>query len=210
MISKAPLKSRLTGEERRALIAETACKLFSEKGFRGTTTRELAAAAGVTEPVLYEHFKTKRDLYGAIIEAKALEGMHAVTALTEAYKATDDDHGFFQELARGILAWYGDDPSFIRLLLFSNLEDHELKGLFQERIKGCFDLIVGHIERRIEQGAMQPVDPVVAARGFFGMIAHYAMTGVVFCNPLPDRDTADVIRGMVDIYVKGLCKDKKR
>ena len=43
-------------EERRAALLETACRLFSEGSYRGTTTAEIARAAGVTEPVLYRHF----------------------------------------------------------------------------------------------------------------------------------------------------------
>jgi len=65
------MKTRMRGEERHAAIVRCAIRLFAEKGFRGATTRELAASVGVTEPVLYQHFETKRDLYAAIIEAKA-------------------------------------------------------------------------------------------------------------------------------------------
>lgn len=63
--------ARLSSSARRAAILDEAVKLFSEKGFRGVTTRELAAAVGVTEPVLYQHFETKRDLYRALIEEPA-------------------------------------------------------------------------------------------------------------------------------------------
>src|SRR3954451_21282545 len=98
--------SRMSSEDRRAHILDTACKLFAEKGFRGTTTRELAASVGVTEPVLYEHFKTKRDLYAAIIESKAHEGAEVVAALTEKYALTDDDRGFFTELGDFIVHLY--------------------------------------------------------------------------------------------------------
>ena len=70
-------KPRMSSEERRAAIVHAACRLFAERGFRGTTTRELAAAVGVTEPVLYEHFRTKRDLYSAIIGEKAKAGITA-------------------------------------------------------------------------------------------------------------------------------------
>ena len=62
---------RMSADERRNGILEAAFRLFSERGFRGTTTRALAEAVGVTEPVLYEHFKSKYELYAAIIEAKS-------------------------------------------------------------------------------------------------------------------------------------------
>ena len=88
----------MTSEERRAAIIEAAARIFAEKGFRGTTTRELAAAVGVTEPVLYEHFRTKRDLYSAIIGEKAKEGMAILSALYETIRRAEDDVGFFNAL----------------------------------------------------------------------------------------------------------------
>src|SRR5687768_12871308 len=99
-------KARMPAEERRASIVSAACKLFAEKGFRGTTTRELAAAVGVTEPVLYEHFRTKRELYSAIIESKARQGMESLSALTEQHARLNDDLGFFRELGMAIVDWY--------------------------------------------------------------------------------------------------------
>jgi AcrR family transcriptional regulator len=90
---------RMSSNDRRAVILDTACKLFSEKGYRGTTTRELASAAGVTEPVLYEHFPSKSDLYRAIIENQAQSGIEILTELTERFQDSEDDHAFFYALA---------------------------------------------------------------------------------------------------------------
>jgi AcrR family transcriptional regulator len=59
---------RLPAEERRAALLEIACRLFSEGSYRGTTTADIAHEAGVTEPVLYRHFASKRDLYLACLE----------------------------------------------------------------------------------------------------------------------------------------------
>lgn len=58
--------TKLTGEERRAAIIRAVRKLFSEKGFHGTTTRELAEAAGVSEALLFKHFPTKEALFEAM------------------------------------------------------------------------------------------------------------------------------------------------
>jgi AcrR family transcriptional regulator len=58
----------LPAEERRAALLETACNAFSCGSYRGTTTAEIAREAGVTEPVLYRHFDSKRDLYLACLE----------------------------------------------------------------------------------------------------------------------------------------------
>src|SRR5918997_6050398 len=99
MSVKVPSRPRMSSEERKASIVQAACRLFSEKGFRGVTTRELAAAVGVTEPVLYEHFRTKRDLYSAIIEGKAREGVEVVSSLRDKFAESPDDQAFFVNLA---------------------------------------------------------------------------------------------------------------
>jgi AcrR family transcriptional regulator len=64
------LKSaRLSGPERRAAVVETACRVFAKRSYRGSTTAEIARATGVTEPVLYRHFASKRELYLACLDA---------------------------------------------------------------------------------------------------------------------------------------------
>ena len=60
--------SRLSSEERRQAIVEAVRGVFAEKGFDGTTTRELAKAAGVSEALLYKHFPSKDSLYSAMLE----------------------------------------------------------------------------------------------------------------------------------------------
>jgi AcrR family transcriptional regulator len=57
---------KLSGEQRRTVIIKAARKVFVEKGFHGTTTRELAKAAGVSEALLFKHFPSKEALYAAI------------------------------------------------------------------------------------------------------------------------------------------------
>jgi len=59
---------RMTGDKRREQILQTAVDLFSQRGFKGTTTKEIARAAGVSEAMLIRHFATKDELYGAILD----------------------------------------------------------------------------------------------------------------------------------------------
>ncbi len=55
--------TRLTGPERRQAVVETACRVFAKGSYHGSTTAQIARETGVTEPVLYRHFASKRDLY---------------------------------------------------------------------------------------------------------------------------------------------------
>ena len=67
-MSKPATRKRLPTEERRALIVEAGGRLFGERGYDGTRLDDVAAAAGVTKPILYRHFGSKRDLYLALLE----------------------------------------------------------------------------------------------------------------------------------------------
>jgi AcrR family transcriptional regulator len=62
---------RLSAEARKEAIVEAVQDVFAEKGFDGTTTRELAKAAGVSEALLYKHFPSKESLYAAMLDGCA-------------------------------------------------------------------------------------------------------------------------------------------
>lgn len=61
---------RLPAETRRRQILLAAIRLFAERGFRGTTTKEIASAAGVNEALIFRHYATKEELYNAILDFK--------------------------------------------------------------------------------------------------------------------------------------------
>jgi AcrR family transcriptional regulator len=195
---------RMKGEDRRAAIVDAAVHLFAEKGFRGTTTRELASALGVTEPVIYQHFETKNDLYSAILETKSREGQQRDAELAGLLES-DDDRGFFRLLGNLILERYEDDPDFMRLLLFSALERHELADLFFERhIREFFQMIAGYIERRIEAGAFRAVEPRTAARGFAGMLSYEGLLRLLFGRRAGQLNQAQVVDDLVELFLQGI------
>ena len=61
-------KQRLSAVERRAAVLDSACGAFSAASYRGATTAEIAEAAGISEPILYRHFGSKRDLFLACLD----------------------------------------------------------------------------------------------------------------------------------------------
>ena len=67
-MAKPALRKRLPTAERRATIVEAAGRLFGERGYDATRLDDIAAAAGVTKPILYRHFDTKQTLYLALLE----------------------------------------------------------------------------------------------------------------------------------------------
>jgi AcrR family transcriptional regulator len=196
----------MKGNERRAAILDASVQRFAEKGFRGTTTRELAAALGVSEPVLYQHFPTKKDLYAAIIEEKACEDFGAAEEMAS---FSGSDHEFFFRLATLILDGYEKDPCFIRLLMFSALEGHELSDMFfQKGVRQFYAMVTGFIRRRIEAGAFREVEPLVAARAFIGMISYHGLIKVLFHDQLVQMERGRLVEEMVELFLQGVRSER--
>src|SRR5260370_12976891 len=104
---------RVSAEVRRAQIVAVAADLFSKSGFSGTTTKEIAEHAGVSEAIIFRHFATKRDLYSAIIDSKTRPSSESLQAQLEEAAARKDDAAFFRILANEKLELYSRDPTFM-------------------------------------------------------------------------------------------------
>ena len=130
---------RMTGDARREQILQTAVDLFSQQGFKGTTTKEIARAAGVSEAMVFRHFANKDALYGAILDTKGCQdGVHKFpwegNAEPTAGDRGKDDFAVFYKLAFDALNKHQTDVAFMRLLFYSALEEHELAERFFQRI----------------------------------------------------------------------------
>lgn len=176
----------MTGDERREQILQTAVDLFSKKGFKGTTTKEIAAAAGVSEAMVFRHFATKDDLYAAILDAKAcVDGTHMFpwegNELLLKAVAEKDDFGVFYNIALAAMNKHHEDVPFMRLLFYSALEEHELaERFFQEFISQVYKFIGGYIAERQKDGAIRELDPRIAVRAFVGMMIHHSLNNILW------------------------------
>src|SRR5688572_21144352 len=119
--------ARMAGEERRLQILRVAVSLFSNRGFRGTTTKEIAQAAGVSEAMVFRHFATKEELYAAILDHKACRGGESFEPEKMAAEGIgrQDDRAVSQAPPPAALDHHEHDPEPHRLLLHSPLEKHE-------------------------------------------------------------------------------------
>jgi AcrR family transcriptional regulator len=174
----------MTGEDRRLQILRVAMRLFSQRGFRGTTTKEIALAAKVSEAMVFRHFATKEELYSAILDHKAclhdeLDPIHIVAKAIQ----RKDDRAVFEGIALDALNKHDCDPEFHRLLLHSALEEHELAQMFWEKfVKRVYRMLGKYVRERQREGAMTDMPPLVIVRAFVGMIIHHSLN-----NNLWDR-----------------------
>src|SRR3954454_12656973 len=94
-----PVTLRLPASDRRRQLIETALDFFSRKGFQGATTKEIAAAAGVTEAIIFRHFPSKQALYSAVLDYEHESGEIAeALARWQTFMDTNDDPGLFRAL----------------------------------------------------------------------------------------------------------------
>src|SRR5580658_1475618 len=148
--------TRMSATERRTQLIEVAIDLFSQRGFSGTTTREIAAAAGVTEAIIFRHFATKQDLYTAILDYKgSASGFDKWLAEAEEFMDANDDEGLFRLIVTKILEMHRTESRFERLMIHAALEGHELAVMHHNQMTlGIGARIREYIERRQREGAL--------------------------------------------------------
>jgi AcrR family transcriptional regulator len=197
-------RSRPTSQERQAGLIAAAASLFAAKGFNGTTTKEIAQSAGVSEALVFKYFPTKRALYGAILAEKVTVN-ELLGAVEESAKKRDDRRVF--TLIAGFRIRPGADSTLLRLLLFSALEGHELSEMFFGKHHRVFyDHLATYIETRIAEGAFRGVDPLLAARAFIGMVVHPRLLPEIFGVPM-HRSHDETVKTYVDLFLTGLLKE---
>jgi len=186
-------------------ILETAIRLFSERGFNGTTTKEIAEEAGVNEALIFRYFSTKRDLYGAIIEKK-IEEEPGIELPIETYKQTKNDWLIFRSIALRMFDCVEKDHTFMRLLYFSALEGHELSDMFFDTYVEYITMVLSdYIEERVSDGAFKKLNPLLAARAFMGMVSNYIVGQELFGEKRrrqPEKE--EVVETFVKIFLDGI------
>ena len=195
----------MTSEERRRCILQTAKELFARKGFLGVTTRELAGAVGVTEPVLYEHFSSKRTLYDEILLEESQLQIAEFRKLLKPYEDARDDHRFFWEAGRFLMARNHEDPAKLRFLLQVLLEGGEAARLFYENQSvPTHEHLRQYIDKRIEEGAFVRVDSRVAARQFVGFVIYHSSMQKLVTDTFLSAPATEVLDEFVRNFLRGM------
>lgn len=196
---------RMPAENRRGQIVAVAAELFSQKGLRGTTTKEIADQAGVSEAIIFRHFATKDDLYHAILDYKVKQGTERIQKDLNDAASRKDDNAYFGSLAFNMLEFHTKDRTFMRLLLFSALEGHELSEIFfHSTAREIKNQIRRYIKQRIADGAFRRVDPALAARAFVGMVLNQAQVRTIFRDDDLRFSNRQIADRFVDMFLAGI------
>jgi AcrR family transcriptional regulator len=162
-------KRRLSAAERRELIERAAARLFAERGYAASTVEDIVAEAGVSKPMLYRHFESKKQLYMKLLErrrdelaAAALDGFLQSDAAPE------------QRLHAMIDAWFAHverHPDTSRLLFRDAIGDPDIQAL-QHELRG--------LQRAADIALMREFAPQLPARELepLGEIVRSSLTGL--------------------------------
>jgi AcrR family transcriptional regulator len=135
---------RLPAEQRRVQLLDVAREVFAERGFHATSMDDLATSAGVTKPVLYQHFRSKRALYVELLEQVGAQ------LLDELGRATSAAPSGREQVERGFAAyfrWVAINPSAFRLLFGTSLRrDAEFATIVEGVLSAAIEAVTPLID----------------------------------------------------------------
>ncbi|MBZ5703921.1 MAG: TetR/AcrR family transcriptional regulator [Acidobacteriia bacterium] len=202
---------RLPAQDRRQQLIDTAMRLFSVQGFDGTTTREIAEAAGVNEAIIFRHFSSKEDLYWAVVSSR-IKASGRKQKLRELIASGGEERAVLVAIAETWLRRTRKDAALSRLLFFSALRNRQLTDeFFRNYILESFDLLADYFRKAANQGSFRNVDPVVAARGFLGMIVYHNLVQELFGGKRYQQFDPHVLgTQLADLWLNGICAQTSR
>lgn len=197
--------ARLTHEQRHQQILDTAIGLFAKLGFRGTTTKKIAEAAGVSEATIFLHFPSKESLYDAILEEK-LKAQRPLTALIEQHAAAPLSE-VLTAVAESLVERHHRDRALLRLVLFSALEHHSLaRRLARQHLEGPMRSLMEVLEQARSRGEVRAdLDSETAARAFASMLTQQILAREIFGEGHLSKED---MRRYVRIYLRGVTPRK--
>jgi len=206
----ATAQTRFSSADRREQILDVATGLFAQQGFQGTTTKLIAEKSGVTEALIFRHFPGKEELYWAVIERK-IDRAAPLERLLENLESGGDDLDILSRVAFEILERRAKDQTLSRLLLFSVLEKHELsERFFRNYISNYFEVLARFVRQGVSAGRFRKVDPLLAARGFIGMVVYHSWIQELFGGKeVQNFDLQVVSRTLARIWLEGVQLEKK-
>jgi len=192
-------------EKTRKKILETALKLFSQKGYLGATTKEIAKEAGIAEVTLFRYFPSKELLFGEVINTYSF-----LPTLKELLKNFEKEpyEKALKRIAYEFIKVLETKKELIKIM-HSEMQRYpeEIKKIHENIVEKTIDLLSEYLKNLQKKGVLREVDSVFAARAFFGMFFSYFYAKEIkeYLN-LKKEDAEKVIDVYVDIFLRGILK----
>jgi AcrR family transcriptional regulator len=188
--------------ETRARILKTAERLFARQGFDGTTTRDLAQAAGVAEGTLFRYFENKK----AILVEVATQGwIEILTDLLTEFSEMGSYKAVAQVMRRRMLNLH-QNADMLRVCFMEAQFHADLRDRIQsEVINKMTDVAEAFFQTAMEQGIYRPMNPRIVARVFLGMFAVAGFSDETIMEPTASPQAMqEMAEGLADIFLNGV------
>lgn len=192
-----------TVEQRRQDILEASLRIFAKKGYNGSTTAEIARAAGVAEGTIFRHFATKKDLLIAVLEPKVLNGL---IQLDKEHRE-DTPIDFFRRFLMNRLELLNENDSLVRFM-FAEAQYHvEVReALFKGILGQGISIIRPWFDKGVEQGDFRDLPFLPTMRSFMGMVMFYGFMGNVYQGFSPEKTIEEAADHILDLFLHGLAR----
>jgi AcrR family transcriptional regulator len=193
---------RPSADSTRERIVAAALDLFSERSFDGATTRDIAARAGVTQPLLHYHFSTKEDLWRAAVGGLFDTITAALSARAEGLRGVDD-LTLARLLVREFVYFSAAHPQLHRIITQECKTDGpRMDWLVERHIRPLFEFTTSLFARLVEQGDL----PAIPAPHLYYIVTGAGPTMFVLapeCRRLAgiDPEAPDVIEAHADAVI---------
>jgi AcrR family transcriptional regulator len=187
--------------DRREDILQASLHLFAEKGFHGTSMRDIARSADITEGLIYHYFENKRDLFRAIIDEHSfLPLLRTLPELAEHL----DLRGLLIVLARGFFDVLRQNTELTRLLLQEvQVFPEEKEAFFSDAVGQSISELAQILDSRMSERTRAQIDPQVAARIFFNsLLAFFVEQEILGGKQALPADEHSYVEHLVDMFVK--------
>lgn len=149
----------------RARIIRAAVALFSRQGYHGTSTRDIARLADVSEVTLFRYFEHKEDVFWAAL-ASCFDTLAPRLAVLESSVRNAAPETFLPRILNLLIDTATFSPELVRLVAIALLEVHgKAEDVCRQHLSPLFNVISGHINRSIQAGTMRNLDPAIATLG---------------------------------------------
>lgn len=198
-------RARPRGERTRREIMDAAYRLMVRQGYAATSMRQIADRAHLALGGIYNHFASKAEVFGAIIEER-----HPFLEILPILKAVEGDsiQDFVRNAAHTLVAELGHHPDFLNLML---IEIVEFKAAHVPALFRRFSPMVLPVAERVGRldGRVRPMPSLDLARAFLGMFFSYYITGVLLRQNVAPSSQADTLDHFVDIFLHGILAEEE-
>ncbi|MFN8380979.1 MAG: TetR/AcrR family transcriptional regulator [Anaerolineales bacterium] len=197
-------ETQTKGERTRLQIEDAAIELFMENGYHATSMRQIAEHSGLALGGIYNHFKSKEEIFEAIVVDK-----HPYKRILPILLETEGDtiEEFLSNASHIVIKELTSQPYYVKLMLIEIVEFNGMHGaaLLKEIVPKVLPIFEKLVKTR---KSLRVTQPAILMRSFIGMVLSYILTDMIIANSILTKFMPkNALDAYIDIYMHGIVKE---